>query len=108
MLQIILWLVNIGVTLAVSTLIVWRRSSDRMAMLVACMLVTTGPIGATTSVVASTDLWHSANYVLALASGNLELLVFLLFPSGQFVPRWSRWILLVSIVAGVVLPTIHP
>jgi signal transduction histidine kinase len=108
MLQIILWLVNIGVTLAVSTLIVWRRSSDRMAMLVACMLVTTGPIGATTSVVASTDLWHSANYVLALASGNLELLVFLLFPSGQYVPRWSRWILLVSIVAGVVLTTIHP
>ncbi|MDQ6694201.1 MAG: hypothetical protein M3014_07240, partial [Chloroflexota bacterium] len=37
-LQVVLWLVSIGVALGISTLIVWRRSYDRMAMLVALML----------------------------------------------------------------------
>jgi hypothetical protein len=36
--------------LAVGVLIVWRRSSDRMALLVALMLVTLGPILETTAV----------------------------------------------------------
>src|SRR5207248_6120228 len=36
--------------LVVSTLIVWRRSDDRMALLVALMLVTLGPIFVTTTV----------------------------------------------------------
>ena len=41
------------VCLVVSTLIVWRRSDDRMALLVALMLVTFGPIIATNTVPAS-------------------------------------------------------
>ena len=37
-------LVSVVLYLVVSTLIVWRRSDDRMALLVALLLVTSGPI----------------------------------------------------------------
>jgi len=48
-----LTLASVVVCLVVSTLIVWRRPDDRMALLVALMLVTFGPIVATHSVSAS-------------------------------------------------------
>ncbi len=96
-----LTLASVVVCLVVSTLIVWRRSDDRMAFLVALMLVTFGPIIATSFVSASFSPWQVPNaclYFLALA---LFGLVFLLFPSGQFVPRWTRWTLVVSLAVQV-------
>ncbi len=88
------------VCLVVSTLIVWRRSNDRMALLVALMLVTTGPIFVTTTVPESSPLQvpNECLYFLFLA---LLVLVFLLFPSGQFVPRWTRWTMFVFLVVQV-------
>src|SRR5438874_4359346 len=86
--------------LVVSTLIVWRRSDDRMALLVALMLVTLGPIFVTTTVPESSPLQvpNECLYFLAL---SLLVFVFLLFPSGQFVPRWTRWIAVVGLAAQV-------
>ena len=49
------------VCLAVSARIVWRRSSDRMALLVALMLVTLGPILETTAVPDSPSAWQVPN-----------------------------------------------
>src|SRR6266568_712228 len=69
--------------------------------LVALLLVAFGPIFATGSVVAISSPWQVPNeclYFLALA---LFMLVFLQFPSGQFVPRWMR-LSLVVFVAGLV------
>ena len=94
-------LASVVLCLVVSTLIVWRRSDDRMAMLVALLLVAFGPIFATGSVVAIPSPWRVPNeclYFLALA---LFMLVFLQFPSGQFVPRWMCWTLVVFL-AGLV------
>ncbi len=96
-----LTLASVGLCLVVSTLIVWRRSDDRMALLVALLLVAFGPIFATGSVVAISSPWQVPNeclYFLALA---LFMLVFLQFPSGQFVPRWMR-LSLVVFVAGLI------
>jgi hypothetical protein len=87
--------------LVVSTLIVWRRSDDRMALLVALMLVTFGPIIATSSVSASSSPWRVPNECLTFLAIALLVLVFLLFPTGQFVPRWTRWTL-VAILAWLV------
>jgi len=53
---IALTLATMVVCLVVSTLIVWRRSDDRMALLVALMLVTFGPIYVTSSVLTSSPL----------------------------------------------------
>src|SRR6266487_6045174 len=93
---------SVVVCLVVSTVIVWRRSDDRMAMLVALLLVTYGPMIATSSVSTSPFPWQMPNaclYFLALA---LLVLVFLLFPTGQFMPRWTRWTLIVFL--AVLIP----
>jgi hypothetical protein len=96
-----LTLASVVVCLVVSTLIVWRRSDDRMALLVALMLVTFGPIIATSSVAASSSPWRVPNACLYFLTLALLVLVFLLFPNGQFVPRWTRWTFVVFLVGQV-------
>ena len=97
---IALTLASMVVCFLVSTLIVWRRSDDRMALLVALMLVTFGPIVEMSNVSASSPLQipNECLYFLAL---SLLVLVFLLFPTGQFVPRWTSWTLVVFLVVQV-------
>ncbi len=88
--------------LSVSTLIVWHRSDDRMAMLVALMLVALGPITITaTFPPSSPSPWQVPNRCLLFLFNALFLLVFSLFPSAQFVPRWTRWILVVILAVQV-------
>jgi signal transduction histidine kinase len=89
--MVTLTLASVVLGLVVSTLIVWHRSRDRMALLVALMLVTAGPIIATNSVSASPSPWRVPNECLAFLALSLLVLVLLLFPSGQFVPHWIRW-----------------
>ncbi len=96
-----LTLASVVLCLAVSTLIVWRRSDDRMALLVALMLVTFGPIIATSSVAASSSPWQVPNACLYFLTLALLVLVFLLFPNGQFVPRWTRWTFVVFLVGQI-------
>jgi len=91
------------VCLVVSTLIVWRRSDDRMALLVALLLVTNGSINVTTAVATGPSPWQVPNDCLTLLFLALFMLVFLLFPSGHFVPRWTRWIFVVLLVGQVPL-----
>jgi hypothetical protein len=94
-------LATIVVCLVVSTLIVWRRPDDRMAVLVALMLVTFGPLGATITVTASPSPWRVPAACLVVLALALFMLVFLLFPTGQFVPSFTRWIAVVCLAALV-------
>ncbi len=98
-----LTLASVVVCLAVSTLIVWRRPDDRMALIVALMLVTLGPIIETTAVPQSPSAWQVPNECLTLLFLALFLLVFSLFPTGQFVPSFTRWILVVFLAGQVPL-----
>jgi signal transduction histidine kinase len=86
-----LTLASVVVYLVVSTLIIWRRPDDRMALLVALMLVMFGPLVVTFNVSASPSHWRVPNECLTILALSLFVLVFLLFPSGQFVPHWMRW-----------------
>jgi hypothetical protein len=79
------------VCLVVSTLIVWRRSDDRMALIVALFLVTLSPFAVMFNVSASPSPWQVPNECLSFLFVALFLLVLSLFPTGQFVPRWMRW-----------------
>ncbi|HLW01885.1 MAG TPA: hypothetical protein VKT82_24740 [Ktedonobacterales bacterium] len=97
-LEVALMLSSVGVTLGVSALIVWRRSDDRMALLVALLLVTLGPISATSSLPTGFSFWQIANEAMSYLGQVLLLLVFLLFPTGHFAPRWTRWIIPVVLV----------
>jgi hypothetical protein len=88
--------VFVSVFAVVATVIFWRRSDDLIALLVATMLV----------------LWGTLNELFVLTPGAIEgtypvvdaavvsltytgymawMLFFYLFPSGRFVPRWTRW-----------------
>lgn len=53
-----LTLATMVVCLVVSTLIIWRRPDDRMALVVALLLVTLGPIIAVTAVIAMPSPWQ--------------------------------------------------
>jgi hypothetical protein len=99
---------SVGTTLvytALAALIFWRRSADRMALFCAYMLVLFG--GATYTGLLDYGLRTVAPAWYWLV-GGLELLAqvcvptfFLLFPSGRFVPRWTRWGVLVFVLYEV-------
>jgi len=96
-----LTLATIGMCLVVSTVIVLRRSDDRMALLVALMLVTLGPFAAMFSVSASPSPWLVPNQCLSFLFLALFMLVFSLFPTGRFVPHWIRWTIVVFLAVNV-------
>jgi hypothetical protein len=90
------------VWLAVGALIFWRRSDDRMALLVSLMLVTFGTAALNT---APTDALVETHPALWLLVGAVQflgqvciVLFFCQFPSGRFVPRWIRWLALAFLV----------
>jgi hypothetical protein len=95
----------VGTTLlytALAALIFWRRSADRMALFCAYMLVLFG--GTTYTLLLDIGLRTGAPAWYWLV-GGLELLgqvsvptFFLLFPSGRFVPTWTRWGVLVFVL----------
>ncbi len=99
---------DVGTTLiytALATLIFWRRSTDRMALFCAYMLVLFG--GATYTDLLDIGL-RTVTPALYWLVGGLELLAqvcvptfFLLFPSGRFVPSWTRWGVLVFVLYEV-------
>ncbi len=99
---------QVVVCLGVSTLIVWRRSHDCMALLVALLLVTFGPLNATSTVLASPSPWQVPNQCLFFLANALVVLVFLLFPTGRFVPHWMRWTSVVLLAGLVPLAFIAP
>jgi signal transduction histidine kinase len=104
---VVLTSTSVILCLVVSVLIVWRRSDDRMALLVALMLVAFGPVNATITVAESSSSWQVPNEFLTFITLSLFVLVFLLFPTGQFVPRWTRWATVVCL-AGVALSAFFP
>jgi hypothetical protein len=71
-----------------------------MALLVALMLATGGTTGVTATAPA-TSPWLVPDECLTFLNITLLVLVFLLFPSGQFVPQWMRWILVVFLAVQV-------
>ena len=80
---------------AIATVIFWRRSEDRMALFGAFMLVVFGGAALTSGVpqalaVAHPALWFPVHLLDYL--GQVAFVVFFyVFPSGRFVPRWTRW-----------------
>jgi hypothetical protein len=91
--------VFVSVFAAVAIVIFWRRSDDLMALLVATMLVLWGPLNGlfvvTTEAIEGTYPVVDAALALLTFVGYIAwMLFFYLFPSGHFVPRWTRWLAL--------------
>lgn len=79
--------------LGVSALLFWRCSDDRMAFFCSLMLLTFG--GAVFGFLEynppSSLVWNIAFYSLFVLGQVCFLTFFYLFPSGHFVPCWTRW-----------------
>ncbi len=98
---IVLALIAMAVCLVVSALIMWRRSDDLMACIVALMLITLGPIIIVANPSANSPLLLPDEFMAFLCQ-TLLVLVFLIFPSGQFVPGFMRWLFIVFFIGGTI------
>ena len=83
----------VSVFATIGIVIFWRRSDDAVALLVATMLVVWGArnelfVG-TPSAIEGT-----VGSMLTFVGYVAWMLFFYLFPSGRFVPRWTRWLAL--------------
>jgi hypothetical protein len=88
----------VSVFAAIAIVIFLRRSDDPVALLVATMLVVWGPLNGLLILTpsATEGMYPPALNVLLAAMlpyiGYMAwMLFFYLFPSGRFVPRWTRW-----------------
>src|SRR5919112_2381240 len=99
------------VWIAMGALIFLRRSDDQMALLVSLFLVTfwtTGIDSTDVEVLASSQpAWLLPVQGAQIVGSVCSTLFFLLFPSGRFLPRWTRW-LAVAFVAYFVIQTLFP
>ena len=96
---------------AVGTLIFWRRSDDRMALLVSVFLVAFGTATvdstAADALVSSQPAWWLPVQGVQIMGEVCVVLFFLLFPRGRFMPRWTRW-LAVAFIAFQVSRDLFP
>jgi hypothetical protein len=100
-----LYLLFLGVVLALACFVVavvvfWRRSEEPMALFVATLLVLlgatfSGSIGALGDLA---PVWERLNGVMNALSFAFVLFFFYLFPDGRFVPRWTRWLVLLVLL----------
>lgn len=86
---------------SVGALNFFRRSDDRMALLVSAFLVAFGTVtvddtGAD-ALAAAQQAWWLPVKAVQITGQDCVVLFFLLFPGGRFVPRWTRWLALAAI-----------
>jgi hypothetical protein len=95
------------VCLAVSSVVYFRAAADRMALLCAYMLMTfgCGVGGFLNGLTINSPVLNALSVVLTVAGLVTFGWFFLVFPSGRFVPRWSRWCLMAAAAAALVIVT---
>ena len=97
--------VFVSVFAVVAIVIFWHRSNDPVALLVATMLVVWGPLNGLLVLTPSATegmypaLQMTLGPTLTFVGYMTWMLFFYLFPSGRFVPRWTRWLALLYGVA---------
>jgi signal transduction histidine kinase len=78
---------------AIGALIFWRKSDDRMALFASLALILL-PAGFNNGQLATLpSAWTLLGQFVAFLGTSSLFLFCYLFPSGRFVPRWTRWLL---------------
>ena len=86
--------------LAIALLVFWRKSDDWMGLLVSLGLVfflTFLPV--ITALGKYHPAWLTPILILRILGTDVILLVYFLFPDGRFVPRWSKYMVVLMFVA---------
>ena len=91
---------------SMAAILLWRRPNDWMALLISLMLLGFGP-GFVSNGVRFSQWFGPAlaphvSSLLDQINGVILVLVFFLFPTGRFEPRWTRWFIYLLIGIGIV------
>jgi hypothetical protein len=88
---------------SVGVLLFWRKSDDRIALITsfALMMLPFGFANITLQALSPGWSWLIPT-LSALGNGSLLLCAFV-FPDGQFVPRWTRWLAMIMLGYWVVV-----
>jgi hypothetical protein len=82
----------------VAAFLFWRKSDDRLSLLAAVSLGTS-PIVFNYGLISTLPSpWWSLSHGISLLGSLCLVLFFYVFPSGHFVPRWTRWVLVVALL----------
>ncbi len=97
------------VCVALGVVIFWRKSDERMALFVSLLLVLLGTTlwGTLQALTTLSPVWGPVVMLLDSLSSISLFIFFYLFPSGRFVPRWTRW-LAVTMLACIVFSIFFP
>ena len=90
--SVLLTFIFLFVSLAVGTVIFWRRSQDRVALLASFALILFPITVNNVNLVTLPHTWQLPIQCLQFLGQVCAGLFFYLFPSGHFVPRWIRWV----------------
>src|SRR6266699_2470191 len=93
------------VWVVVAFVILWRKSNDWMALLVALFLVVfpaTQSLGSPGDVGAAYPFLHLLTSILDDLGWIMLLLFFCLFPDGRFVPRWTARVVLGYVLLNII------
>jgi hypothetical protein len=102
LLRLTLAIIYALVWFAVGGVLAWRKSDDWMALLVSIMLVMQGAANITSAVSAGPATWPILVESLNFCAFVLLFLVFIIFPNGRFVPRWTYWFVVIfSIISAL-------
>jgi hypothetical protein len=104
---LVLTLLALVMCWSVAVVIVWRKSEDWMALLVALMLVLMGTSYVTHLLLQQPSPWQVLALCLDILTFGVFFLVFCLFPSGRFFPSWLRWMPVGWIVWGLITLAQH-
>jgi len=101
------------VCVGVAAVIVWHKSDDGMALLIALTLLLLGVVSTppVSALVAIQPLWVWPARVMRVLFFECFYLSLYLFPNGRFIPPWTRWlagIWGVYPLAGLLFPVLIP
>jgi len=104
---LVLTLISLLMCWSVAAVIVWRKSDEWMALLVAVMLVLMGTSYVTHLLLQQPSSWQVPALLLDILTFGVFFLVFCLFPSGRFIPSWLCWLPAGWIAWGLVTISLH-
>jgi hypothetical protein len=90
------------VFLAIGAVLFWLRSYDRMALFTSFVLVTFPIFFNSSLLLALAPGWWLPIQIVGFLNDVAFGLFFYLFPNGRFVPRWTRWLVVVGVVNATV------
>ncbi len=98
---IIVSLLFLFVYVSIGVVLFWRKSDDRMALLASISLVLF-PVAFYSELVGMLPAaWTLPSQGVEILGGACMGLFFYLFPTGRFVPRWTRWLAVVYVAYWV-------